>query len=243
MASFPSIDKIRDFITHNTRGWDRNELQKPLPFVLINEFLCSAMSYDSWYQKYVIANPDYFVLPGQTVKHNYTHYLYKNESETSFFPTFVINDSLTDGLQQLAVAFPKDLRFTVPDDLFSGVDLERMGPKGFLTVIRQKLNTIHWPSDWIVQNFHVEIPVETYDKFSSHEIVMFCCSNLFVNPHNKYWVMTLPLDSPHVMTHRKISLPILTKAAIISRALQTTVFFGSKRIGVLHGYPFFFFFY
>ena len=243
MSTFPSIDKIRDFITHNTKSWDRDELFKPLPFVLIREFLCSDMSYSAWYKEFVVANPDSFTLPGQTHSHNYTHYLYKSQSDKAFFDAFVLNDSSTDGLQQLAVAFPEDLRYTIADDVFDGVDLERMGPKGFLTVVKQKLNTIHWPSDWIIQNFHVDIPVDIYDKFSSHEIVMFCSSNLFVNPHNKYWVMTLPLDSPHVMTHRKISLRILTKTTIVfvSAALQSSVFFGNKRIGVLHGYPVCFF--
>ena len=80
MALFPSIDRIRDFISHKINSYDVNEVWKPLPFVLIREFLCRQMSYSTWYTKYVIANPDFFVLPGQTVRHNYTHYLYKSET-------------------------------------------------------------------------------------------------------------------------------------------------------------------
>ena len=139
------------------------------------------------------------------------------------------------------MSFPKDMTFTIPTDVFFSVDVERMGPKDILTIIKQKLTTIHWPSDWIVQNFPVEIPVETYDKFTSHEIVMFCCNNLFANPKNKYWIMTLPMDSPHIMSERKINFNIFTKTQIVSRKLQTSVFFENNRIGVLHGYPFCFF--
>ena len=237
MALFPSVLRVKDYISEVIRSYG-NDAWIPLPFQLIHHFIQSAFTYSAWSREYVLANSDFFTLPGQSVRHRYTHYIYKNQTEKSYFPTFFINDSISHGLQQLAVAFPKDVKYTVPDDIDSMIDLNTFTIKDVLVAIEQKLTTIHWPDEWIIQHFEVDVPREQYDKFLSHEIVMYCSDNFFCNPDNTYWIITLPMDSPHILSKQSIRFNVLTKTKIINGRLQTAIFFENNRLGAVHGYPF-----
>ena len=241
MALFPSIDRVTEYIfTFNS--YDPNDVWKPLPFEIVHQFLCSHMSYNTWYEKYVIANPDFFVLPGQVVRHHYTNYIYINETPTSYFLTFVVNEFLTHGLQQLAVSFPYSIKFTMTSGVMLEADITTSNLNSLLIKIKQKLTTIHSPEEWVVQNFNVRIPKETYDKFLSHEICMLCSDFFFTHPKNKYWIMTLPMNSPTVITEKEIKFKILTKTKIKTGKLQTAITVDNNRLGLVAGYPFAFYF-
>ena len=213
MALFPSTDRVTEYIS-SFKSYEINDAWNPLPLKIIHEFLCSHMPYSTWYQKYVIANPEFFVLPGQVVRHNYTKYIYKNETSTSFFPTFLINESLTHRIQQLAVSFPYSVKVSMTTDIMMEEEVNINNLSSLLIKIRQKLNTIHSPDDWVVQNFNVKIPKETYDKFISHEICMLCSDFFFTHPKNKYWIMTLPMNSPVVLSEKEVEFKVITKTKI-----------------------------
>ena len=233
---FPSILKVKNYIQktyieYGSLSW------LPLPFELIQHWLQGDITSSTWSRRYVNAQPDSFTLPGQTLSHRYINILYKNQTETSYFSTFLIHEHITRGVRELAVAFPEEINYMFPDEIKSSVDLNAFIIKDVLIAIRQKLNTIHWPETWIKQTFGVSVSEEYYEKFLTHEIVLFCCDNFFCVPNNTYWIMTLPIDSPHVLKEKNISYKVKTETAIVSGKLRTSVILGNNKIGVVHGYP------
>ena len=238
---FPSVLNIKNYIQktyteYGSLSW------LPLPFELIQHWLQGDITSSTWSRKYVNAQPDSFTLPGQTLSHRYINFLYKNQTETSYFSTFIIHEHIARGVRELAVAFPEEINYMFPVEIRNSVDLNTFTIKDVLIAIKQKLTTIHWPETWISQTFGVSVSEDYYEKFLTHEIVLFCCDNFFCVPNNTYWIMTLPIDSPHVLSKRNISYKVKTETAIVSGKLRTSVIMGSNKIGVVHGYPFLLYF-